>query len=167
MIKIIISLWAAGIMFFAGVSGVFGTPFKPLSLKEGVVDIPDELVIPVDLKKLELRTTYLIDIGKGILLVINGFGYPGYVFITEDQKEFFPYVEVLRWSIATGEINFYSFLFLNEEGRIEFYGDSESPYEKPTGKFKRIDIPKLKEKVYKLFPQSDRDSLILIKRKEI
>lgn len=169
MVRTMVFLLIAMVVFMGGASPLLGGFFTPLSLKEGMVEIPDGVVLPVDFDRLELRVTELVDLGEGLMLLVNGFGYSGYAFISEDGKEFLPYVEILRWSVLTGEINLCSLMFINRDGIVEFYTGSESPYDLPSGRLKRIEVPELRKKVYKVYPRKElpKEKMILLEKKRI
>jgi len=128
-------------------------PYKPIAGEDDYeVDIPDDVVLSFDTGKLKLESTQFYRLTDELVLVVILYSYPDFVFVSEGGDQVNPYVEVFRWVIGKGLINFCSFSFINSRGYVEAYADGEFPSISPSGKFKKIEIEKYKTKIFKRIP---------------
>jgi len=128
-------------------------PYKPIT-GEGnyAVDIPDDVVLPFDPKRLILESTQFFQLSDEIVIVVISYRDPNFMFVSKAGDQLNPYIEIFRWIIAKGVINFCSFSFINSRGLLDVYVDGESPFTSPGGKFKKVELEKFKNRIFKKVP---------------
>jgi hypothetical protein len=153
VMKNLLILFSILLFVLCGLMMVEAKPYKPIA-GEGdyEVDIPDDVVLPFDLSNLKLESTQFFQLTDELVLVVILYSYPDFVFVSESGDQVNPYIEVFRWVIGKGLINFCSFSFINSSGYVEAYADGEFPSSSPSGKFKKIEIEKYKTKMFKKIP---------------
>ncbi len=135
--KKLVGLSAVVIFLFFCFSSAEAKFYQPLSTPNytpefnvAAAEIPDDVVLPSRLSYLENIGPFIEGDPNIAIFHYNPFSDPEFKYFTENGKESFPYIEILKWQYEENTAHLVVLIFINDKGELEMYAD-ETADEKP------------------------------------
>lgn len=134
-------------------------PYKPFTL-DGTAEIPDNVILPDYLERLEMDHTIPQELPDGSYLMFSFFRDPDFQYFDPTGNEQLPYAEMLKFqhkADGTASVHLVHFGFINAESEIEIYFDKNPLSGPASDKLEKIDIPREKNIKFKKVPREKQN----------